>query len=63
VYPLRHGLWYSNNSVRSFAGSMLEKDNDARLVEEEASHEVVAHTPSFSELVDRVMPFERRFLG
>ena len=40
---------------------MVIEDDDARFVQEQAPHEVVAQAPEFCQLVHGEMSFERRF--
>src|SRR5688572_28101443 len=53
---------FSDVPVDTLARSVLEKHHDARLVQEQAADEVIAHAPDRGQLVDRVMAFERGFL-
>jgi hypothetical protein len=41
---------------------VLEKDNDAGLIQKQTANKIIAHAPEPRQLFDRVMAFERRFL-
>lgn len=58
-----HGFRNAQRAVDTTAGLRVAEHDDARLLGEEATDEVVAHAPELAELLDRIVPFERRVLG
>jgi hypothetical protein len=62
MHSFGYRLWYSEHAIRPLPWPVLEEHDDVGFMQEQASYEVVTHSPQCRELIDRVVPFKRRFL-
>lgn len=62
MYSTRHRLRDAEHSISAPARSVSEEDHDARLPQEQTTHEVVTDTPERCQVIDRIVALEGRFL-